>query len=86
MALCANIIAADFKKGDIIMFAMVYSSPDRVALRADRCLGGQFDCAPMYYAMFWTIVVVTKGCLEGGCGVCFGNEKGFNVGFNIKLP
>jgi hypothetical protein len=43
---------------------------------------------PDYYAMFWTIVVVTKGCLGGGggCGVCFGNEKRFNVGFHIKLP
>jgi hypothetical protein len=86
MALSVNITAADLKKGNIIMFTMVSSCPEQVLPRADRCLGGQFDCAPMYYAMFWTIVVVTKGCLEGGCGVCFGNEKGFNVGFNIKLP
>jgi hypothetical protein len=33
-----------------------------------------------------TIVNVTNGCLGGGCGMCFGDEKGFNVGFNIKLP
>ena len=71
--------------GDIIMFVMVSSSPDRVAARADRCLGGQFACAPMFYAMFWTIVDVTHGYLGGGCTVCFGNEKGFHVGFNIKL-
>jgi hypothetical protein len=31
MALFANTIAADFKKGDIIMFAMGSSCPDRVA-------------------------------------------------------
>jgi len=31
MALFANTTAADFKKGDIIMFAMGSSSPDRVA-------------------------------------------------------
>jgi hypothetical protein len=29
MALFANITAADFRKGDIIMFAMVSSSPDQ---------------------------------------------------------
>jgi hypothetical protein len=85
IALFANITTADFKMGNIIMFAMVSSSPDRVAPRADRCLGGQFACAPMYYVMFWTIVDVTNGCLGGGCSVCFGDEKGFHVGFNIKL-
>jgi hypothetical protein len=31
MALFANTTAADFKKGDIIMFAMGSSCPDRVA-------------------------------------------------------
>ena len=86
MVLFVNMTAADFKKGDIIMFAMVSSSPDRVTPRADRCLGGQFACAPMYYAMFSAIVDVTNSCLGGGCGVCFGNKKGFNLGFNIKLP
>ncbi len=25
------------------------------------------------------------GCLGGVCGVCFGDEKGFKVGFNSKL-
>jgi hypothetical protein len=40
----------------------------------------------MYYAMFSTIVNVTNGCLGGGWSVCFGNEKGLNVGFNIILP
>ena len=85
MALFANITAAGFKNGNIIMFAMVYSSPDQVAPRADRCLGGLFACAPMYYAMFWTIINVTKGCLGGGCGVCFGDEKGYDLGFLIKL-
>ncbi len=86
MALFANTTAADFKKGDIIMFAMGSSCPDRVAPRADRCLGGQFACAPMCYGVFSTIVDVTNGCLGGGCGVCFGDEKGFHVGINIKLP
>jgi hypothetical protein len=35
MALFANITAAGLKKGDIIMFAMVSSSPDQVAPQAD---------------------------------------------------
>jgi hypothetical protein len=64
MALFANTTAADFKKGDIIMIAMGSSCPDRVAPRADRCLGGQFACAPMCYGVFSTIVDVTNG----GCG------------------
>ncbi len=59
MALFANTTAADIKKGDIIMFAMGSSSCDRVASRADRCLGGQFACAPMCYGVFSTIVDVT---------------------------
>ena len=86
IALFVIITTADFKMGDIIMFAMVSSSDDQVAPRADRCLWGQFACTPMYYVMFWTIVDVTNGCLGGGCSVCFGDEKGFHVGFNIKLP
>ena len=86
MALFANMIAANFKMGNIIMFAMVPSSPNQVAPRVGRCLEGQFACAPMYYAMFSTIIDVTNGCSGGGCSVCFGNEKRFNVGFNINLP
>ena len=27
-----------------------------------------------------------KWWLGGGCGLCFGDEKGFNIGFNTKLP
>jgi hypothetical protein len=27
-----------------------------------------------------------KWLLGGVCGVCFGDEKGFHVGFNIELP
>jgi len=64
MALFANTTAADFKKGDIIMFTMGSSSPEQVPPRADRCLGGQFACAPMYYRVFSTIVDVKNG----GCG------------------
>ena len=86
MALFANTTAADFKNGDIIMFAMGSSSSEQVAARADRCLGGQFACAPMYYGVFSTIVDTTQVCLGGGCGVCFGDEKGFHIGFNIKIP
>jgi hypothetical protein len=86
MALFVNITNAYFKKGVIIMVAMVSSSPNRVAPRADQCLGGQFACAPMYYAMFWTMVDVTDGCFGGGCSMRFGNKKGFNVEINIKLP
>ena len=41
------------------MFAMRSSSPGQVAPRADRCLGGQFACAPMCYVVFSTIVDVT---------------------------
>jgi hypothetical protein len=77
MALFANTTAADFKKGDIIMFAMGYSSPDQVAPRADRCLGGQFACASMYYGVFSTIVDVTNG----GCWCWFGDKKGSRKGF-----
>jgi len=77
MALFANITAADLKKGDIIMFAMGSSSPGRVAPQADRCFGGQFACAPMYYGVFLAIVDVTNS----GCGCCFGNEKGSRKGF-----
>ena len=78
MALFANITAADLKKGDIIMFAMGSSSPGRVAPRADRCLGGQFACAPMYYGVFSAIVDVTN---NGGCGCCFCDKKGARKGF-----
>jgi len=60
MALFANTTAADFKKGDIIMFAMGSSSPGRVAPQADQCLWGQFACAPMFYGVFLTIVDVTN--------------------------
>ena len=65
MALFANTTAANFKKGNIIMFAMGSSCPGQVAPRADRCLGGQFACAPMYYGVFWTIVDVTNGGVVG---------------------
>jgi len=55
MAKGNNILASD---------AMGSSSPARVALQADRCLGGQFASVPMYYGVFSTIVDVTNG----GCG------------------
>jgi hypothetical protein len=63
--------------GDIIMFTMVSSSPNQVAPRANRCLGGQFACAPMYYVMFWTIVDATNGCLGGGLACVLAMRKGF---------
>ena len=87
MALFANTTAAEFKKGDIIKYAMWSSSPKRVPPRADRCLGGQFVCAPMYYGVLSTIVNVTNGCWGKVCGVCFGEEKGFNfnIEFNSKI-
>ena len=82
MALFANITAADFKKGDIIMFVMGSSSPGRVTPRAGRSLGGQFACAPMYYGVFSTIVDdVTNGSL----GRNIGGEKGFYLGINFRL-
>ena len=71
------------------MFTMGSSCSKQVAPQGDQCLGGQFDCALMYYVMFWTIVEVRNSRLGGPCGllyVCFGNEKRFHVGFNIKLP
>jgi hypothetical protein len=79
MALFANMTAADLKKGDIIMFAMGSSSPGRVAPRADRCLGGQFACAPMSYSMFLTIVDVTNtnGCWGVFVGCVLATRKGF---------
>ena len=67
------------------MFAMGSSSRYRVDPRADQSLGGQFACAPMYYRVFSAIVDVTNGCLGGGCGLCFGDKKGLNIGFHIKL-
>jgi len=76
MAFFANTTAADFKKGDIIMFTMGSSSRDQVASQADRCLGGQFACAPMCYWVFSTIVDVTNG----GWGRNIGDEKGSRKG------
>jgi hypothetical protein len=62
MALFANTTAADLKKGNIIMFTMGSSSPGQVAPQADRYLGGQFVCAPMFYSIFLTVVDGTNGC------------------------
>jgi hypothetical protein len=76
MALFDNLIAADLKKGDNIMFIMVSSSCFQVAPRVYGGLGGQLACAAMYYGVFLTIVKITKG----SCGCSFGDEKGFNVG------
>jgi hypothetical protein len=77
MALFAITTAADFKKGDIIMFAMGSSSRDQVAPRADRCLGGQCACGPMCYGMFSTIVDVTMA-VWGVVVVCvLATRKGF---------
>ncbi len=85
MALFANITAADIKKRNIIMFAMVSSCPDQVDPWADQILGDQFACNPVYYGVFLTIVYVTNVGWGGDCGVCFGNEKGFLIGLYIKL-
>jgi hypothetical protein len=85
MALFANITAADLKKGDIIMFAMGSSSPGRVAPRADRCLGGQFACAPMYYGVFSAIVDVKKWWLWVLIWRRERVEKRFYVGINFRL-
>jgi hypothetical protein len=79
MALLDNLIAADLKKGNDIMFIMASSSCFQVATRADGGLGGQLACAAMYYVFFLTIINITKG----GCGCGFGDEKGFNVGIYI---
>ncbi len=72
MALFDKLIAADFKKGNYIMFIMVSSSCFQVATQADGGLGGQLACTTMYYRVFLTIVNITKG----GCGCCFGKEEG----------
>jgi len=61
------------------VFAMVSSCSARVAVQADRCLGGQFACAQVHY-VFCTIVDVKKV----GCGVFFGDEKGFNLGISTR--
>jgi hypothetical protein len=71
MALFHNLVAADFKKSDNIMFIMVSSSCFQVATQADGGLGGQLACATMYYWVFSTIVNITKG----GCGCCFDKEN-----------
>jgi hypothetical protein len=81
MALFDNLIAADLKKDNDIMFIMVSSSRFQVATRADGGLEGQLAWATMYYGVFLTIVNITKG----GCGCCFGDEKVFNVGINRRL-
>ena len=86
MALFAITTAADLKKGDIIMFAMGPSSPDRVAPRADRCLGGQFACAPMYSGVFSTIRLCHKWWLWVLIWRREKVEKGFYVGINSRLP
>ncbi len=72
MTLFNNLIAADLKKGNDIMFIMVSSSCFQVATQADGGLGGQLACALMYYRVFLTIFNITKG----GCGCCFGKENG----------
>jgi hypothetical protein len=71
MALFDNLIAADLKKGNDIMFIMVSSYRFQVATQTDGGLGGQLACAAMYYGVFSTIVNITKG----GCGCCFGNNN-----------
>ena len=77
MVLFANITAADLKKGDIILFSMVSSCPDRVPPRADQCLGGQFVCTPMYYGVFSTVVDVTNnGCWGVFVGCVLAKRKG----------
>ena len=55
--------------------------PNRVALRADRCLGCKFAIAPVI-SMFSPF----NGCGGCCCGVGFGDKKGFHVGFNTMLP
>jgi hypothetical protein len=72
MAVFNNLIAANFKKGNNIMSIMVSSSRFQVATQADGGLGVQLACAAMYYLVFLTFVNITKG----GCGCCFGKEKG----------
>ncbi len=63
------------------MFIMVSSSCFQVAPQADGCLGGQLACAAMNYGVFLTIINITKG----GCGCCFGDEKGFYLRINRRL-
>ena len=84
MALFANTTAVDFQKGNIIMFAMGSSSHGRVPSRADRSWGSICLRPDVLWGVF-----NHRRChkwLFGACGVCFGDEKGFNVGFNSKLP
>jgi hypothetical protein len=66
------------KMVDDAMFAMVSSSHARVAVRADRCLAGQFACAQVHYGVFFFIVDLQID----GWGVFFGEEKGFYVGIS----
>ncbi len=47
---------------DDAMFAMVSSCSVQVAVRADRCLGGQFLCAAMYYGVFVVMVDMSLCC------------------------
>jgi hypothetical protein len=52
MALFDNLIAADLKKGNDIMFIMVSSSCFQVATQVDKGLEGQFACTAMCYGVF----------------------------------
>ena len=84
MALFADITAADFNKGDIIMFAMGSSCQERVAPRADQSLGGQFACAPMYYGVFSAIVDVTYGCWGVFDACVLATRKGLTYDLLVK--
>ncbi len=53
-------------------------SMSRPMLRGSNCL-----CHNVLW-MFLTIINVTEGILWGGCGVHFGNERGFNVGLILS--
>jgi hypothetical protein len=86
MALFANITAADLKNGDIIMFAMGSSSPGRVPPPIKPMFRGSICLRPDVLFDVFDHCQCHEWLLGGVCEVCFSDEKGFHIEFNIELP
>jgi hypothetical protein len=65
MAFFGNLIAADLKEGNDIMFIMVSSSCFQVANQTDGGLWGQLACTTMFYGVFSTIVNTSQKAVVG---------------------
>ncbi len=85
MALFANLTSANLKKGNIIMFAMGCSSPGLSGPLSGPMFRGSICLRPDVIFDDFDHCRCHKWLLGGVCGVCFGDEKGFNGGSDIKL-